>query len=53
VDPLTLPGALAFNSRAVIDACRPYERLADFPVVAESSEDLIASVSRRWPEVRD
>lgn len=53
VDPLTLPGALAFNSRAVIDACRPYERLADFPVVAESSEELIASVSRRWPEVRD
>ncbi|HEX3792811.1 MAG TPA: UbiD family decarboxylase [Pseudonocardiaceae bacterium] len=53
VDPLTLPGALAFNSRAVIDACRPYERLADFPAVAESSEELIASVSRRWPEVRD
>jgi UbiD family decarboxylase len=51
VDPLTLPGALAFNSRAVIDACRPYERLSDFPVVAESSPDLVAEVSRRWPEV--
>jgi UbiD family decarboxylase len=51
VDPLTLPGALAFNSRAVIDACRPYERLDDFPVVAESSPDLVAEVSRRWPEV--
>ncbi|MCE7002062.1 UbiD family decarboxylase [Kibdelosporangium philippinense] len=51
VDPLTLPGALAFNSRAVIDACRPYERLADFPVVAESSPELVADVSRRWPEV--
>ena len=51
VDPLTLPGALAFNSRAVIDACRPFERLADFPAVAESSEELVASVSRRWPEV--
>ncbi|MEV4314184.1 UbiD family decarboxylase [Actinocrispum sp. NPDC049592] len=51
VDPLTLPGALAFNSRAVIDACRPYERLADFPVVAESSEELVADVRRRWPEV--
>jgi UbiD family decarboxylase len=51
VDPLTLPGELAFNSRAVIDACRPFERLKDFPEVAESSEDLITSVSRRWPEV--
>jgi UbiD family decarboxylase len=51
VDPLTLPGALAFNSRAVIDACRPFERLADFPAVAESSPELVAEVSRRWPEV--
>jgi UbiD family decarboxylase len=51
VDPLTLPGDIAFNSRAVIDACRPYERLADFPAVAESSPELIDSVSRRWPEV--
>jgi 3-polyprenyl-4-hydroxybenzoate decarboxylase len=51
VDPLTPPGALPFNSRAVIDACRPYERIADFPEVAESSPELVASVSRRWPEV--
>ena len=51
VDPLTLPGEVAFNSRAVIDACRPFERLGDFPEVAESSEDLVASVTRRWPEV--
>jgi UbiD family decarboxylase len=51
VDPLTLPGEVPFNSRAVIDACRPYERLADFPEVAESSQELIDSVIRRWPEV--
>jgi UbiD family decarboxylase len=51
VDPLTLPGAVPFNSRAIIDACRPFERLKDFPAVAEASEDLIASVGRRWPEV--
>ncbi|HZE33742.1 MAG TPA: UbiD family decarboxylase [Actinoallomurus sp.] len=51
VDPLTLPGEIAFNSRAIIDACRPYERLGDFPQVAESSDELIASVTRRWPEV--
>jgi UbiD family decarboxylase len=51
VDPLTLPGEVPFNSRAVIDACRPFERLADFPAVAESSEELVAAVTRRWPEV--
>ena len=51
VDPLTLPGAPPFNSRAVIDACRPYERLTDFPMVAEASEELVAEVSRRWPKV--
>lgn len=51
VDPLTLAGEIPFNSRAIIDACRPFERLHDFPKVAESSEELIASVSRRWPEV--
>lgn len=51
VDPLNPPGAIAFNNRAVIDACRPFERLADFPQVAESSEELVADVSRRWPDV--
>jgi UbiD family decarboxylase len=51
VDPLTLPGEVPFNNRAVIDACRPFERLSTFPEVAESSEALIESVSRRWPEV--
>ncbi|WP_326836145.1 UbiD family decarboxylase [Amycolatopsis rhabdoformis] len=51
VDPLTLPGEIPFNSRAVIDACRPFERLKDFPAVAESTEELVASVTRRWPEV--
>ena len=51
VDPLTRPGAVAFNSRAIIDACRPFERISDFPAVAESSSELVAQVSRRWPEV--
>ncbi|HEY0499182.1 MAG TPA: UbiD family decarboxylase [Kutzneria sp.] len=51
VDPLTRPGAVAFNSRAIIDACRPFERISDFPAVAESSPELVAQVSRRWPEV--
>jgi UbiD family decarboxylase len=49
VDPLGVAGQPAYNSRALIDACRPYERLADFPAVAESSAEVLARVSERWP----
>jgi UbiD family decarboxylase len=52
VDPLGLPGQPAYNSRAVIDACRPYERLGSFPVVAESSDEVLRRVGDRWPELR-
>ena len=49
VDPLGRVGEPAYNSRVLIDACRPYERLGDFPAVAESSADVLARVSERWP----
>ncbi len=51
VDPLRAQGAAAFNTRAVIDACRPWERLDGFPQVAEASEALIAHVTKKWPDV--
>jgi 4-hydroxy-3-polyprenylbenzoate decarboxylase len=50
VDPLR-EGGPAYNSRAVIDACRPFERLADFPVVAEASRELLDRVTAKFPEV--
>lgn len=50
VDPLREQGLPPFNTRAVIDACRPYTRLAAFPKVAEASRELIDQVLRRWPE---
>ncbi|MGE5306498.1 MAG: hypothetical protein ACM3TN_24580 [Alphaproteobacteria bacterium] len=28
------------NSRAIVDACKPYEWMKDFPAVAETSADL-------------
>jgi 3-polyprenyl-4-hydroxybenzoate decarboxylase len=52
VDPLREPGAPATNSRAIIDACRPWGRRDTFPKVAESSRELIAAVVTRWPELR-
>jgi UbiD family decarboxylase len=51
VDPLGLPGEPSYNSRALVDGCRPFERLADFPAVAESSADVLRRVAGRWPEL--
>ena len=50
-DPLTLPGEPTYNSRALIDACRPFERLADFPAVAQTSRVVLGRVARQWPEL--
>ena len=41
-DPMyvTYPYEAAFSSKAIIDACRPYDHLHDFPLVAEASKTL-------------
>jgi UbiD family decarboxylase len=49
VDPLRERGAPAYNSRAIIDACRPFERLESFPVVAEADRALCDRVLAKWP----
>ena len=41
----------ALSSKAVIDACRPYDRLEEFPVVAEVSRELQEKVKAKWPEL--
>jgi 4-hydroxy-3-polyprenylbenzoate decarboxylase len=46
IDPMVGPGQL--NSRAVIDACRPFERLANFPPVARTSAELRAKVASKF-----
>lgn len=48
LDPLLPEGAPPYNSRAVIDACRPFERLPDFPRVAQTSPEYLAQVRERW-----
>ena len=45
------PEARGLNSRALIDACKPYERRGEFPPVAESSEELKAQVREKWRDV--
>ena len=51
IDPLREQDAPSFNSRAIIDACRPWTRLDSFPRVAEASPALLDQVRRRWPEI--
>ena len=51
LDPLYQDGTPAYNSRAIIDACRPYERLAEFPRVAESTPELLDQVRAKWQQV--
>lgn len=39
------------SSRAVIDACRPYERLKEFPKVAEASPELRKKVAEKFAAI--
>jgi 4-hydroxy-3-polyprenylbenzoate decarboxylase len=48
LDPLSVEGEPSYNSRAIIDACRPYERLETFPRVAESDPAFLREIERKW-----
>jgi UbiD family decarboxylase len=50
LDPM-LDKASATNSRAVIDACRPFERLKDFPEVARASPELRGKIAAKFADV--
>lgn len=39
------------NSRMVIDACIPYERIEEFPKVAQTSKELAAQVRAKYPDL--
>ncbi|MBI76820.1 MAG: hypothetical protein CMM53_03425 [Rhodospirillaceae bacterium] len=40
-----------YNTRVVINACRPYERIETFPAVAQTSPELAAEVRKKFPKV--
>ena len=50
LDP-RLPRGTVENSRAVIIACRPFERLAEFPRVARASPELRAAVAAKYAAI--
>jgi 3-polyprenyl-4-hydroxybenzoate decarboxylase len=40
-----------FSSKAIIDACRPYDHLHEFPEVAEASKELQEKVRAKWRDL--
>lgn len=40
-----------FSSKAIIDACRPYDHLHEFPDVAEASKALQETVRAKWKDI--
>ena len=49
LDP-RLPKGVTWNSRAIIDACRPYEMLGEFPPVVRASPELRDAVWRKFED---
>lgn len=48
LDPIIPRERKGLNSRAIIDATRPFEWLQEFPPVAKSSRELRERLLRRW-----
>jgi 4-hydroxy-3-polyprenylbenzoate decarboxylase len=51
VDPLLDNPAAPYNTRAVIDACRPFEKRDTFPRVAQSSPKRVRETVGKWKEL--
>ena len=52
-DPMyvTYPSDAPFSSKAIIDACRPFHHLHDFPAVAEASKPLQDKIRAKWKDL--
>jgi hypothetical protein len=51
VDPMLREPGPTYNSRALIDACKPFEWMEEFPEVAESSPEYIEAVRKKWRQL--
>ena len=51
VEPMLRPDDPPFNSRAIIDACRPYEWIDEFPAVAEANPDYLKELEQKWSHI--
>ncbi|MBI4634264.1 MAG: UbiD family decarboxylase [Deltaproteobacteria bacterium] len=48
VDPMRREPGPTFNSRALIDACRPFDWINEFPAVAEASPEFVRKLLDKW-----
>jgi UbiD family decarboxylase len=51
VDPMRREPEPTYNSRALIDACRPFDWMDEFPEVAESSPEYIEAIRKKWRQL--
>lgn len=52
LDPLIKKPAKSFqSSRAIIDACRPFEWIKEFPRTVTISKELQEKVAKKWPQI--
>ncbi|MBI2317177.1 MAG: UbiD family decarboxylase [Betaproteobacteria bacterium] len=47
-EPMLRKGQPLFNSRAVIDACRPYEWIDEFPKLAQVDPGYLRETEKKW-----
>jgi 4-hydroxy-3-polyprenylbenzoate decarboxylase len=48
IDPIIPTSERGFQSRGIIDACRPYEWMYEFPKVSGASAELKAKVTKKF-----
>jgi len=52
LDPMIRkPTKAFFNSKAIIDACKPYEWMDEFPPEVKASPELVARVKQKWDKL--
>jgi UbiD family decarboxylase len=51
LDPIIKNERKGFNSRMIIDACRPFEWRNEFPAVAEASVELMDKTRAKWGDL--
>lgn len=52
LDPMLPKGAVE-NSRAIVDACRPWDRKDDFPPIAAASREVMEKTYQKWRHLLD
>jgi hypothetical protein len=50
-DPMLRDHRRPYNTRAIIDACRPFEWIKEFPPVAQASPALLRRTRAKWTEI--